>query len=78
MQVVSPCFTGFRARRKVPRGKDVLPQPLLAGIGILPIQGKGQTDETKIPVNILFVQGLHYSLEVLLQQGNNSIGKWCV
>jgi phytoene/squalene synthetase len=46
INMVTACDTGTRVYGEVPGGEDILPGPLLGGMGILPIQRMGQVDLT--------------------------------
>jgi len=44
INMMTSCATRTRGDGEVPGGEDILPAPLLGGVGILPLQCVGQVD----------------------------------
>ena len=72
VQVVAAHDAAARVHRQPPRGKDVLPDPLRAGVGIFVPQRKGQVHGAVPLRQGPFMQPLH-ALQVLLERCDDGL-----
>jgi len=73
VQVVAARDARTRVRGQGVSREDVLPAPLLVGIGIFPLQGAGQVDGAVAMGQVLLVQGFH-PLQMFLEQRDEAVG----
>jgi len=72
--MMTACDTRTRVYGEVTGGEDILPAPLLRGMGILPLQRMGQVDLTMALSQILLVQRPDPG-QVILEQRRERGGK---
>jgi len=74
VQVMAAHDAAAGVRRQPLRRKDVLPGPLLVGVGVFALQGLGQVDCAIAPGQVVLVQQFHV-LEMLLEWRDEAVGQ---
>ena len=74
VQVMAAHDVAAGVHRQPLRRKDVLPGPLLVGVGVFALQGLGQVDCAAVPGQVVLVQPFHV-LEMLLEWRDEAVGQ---